>query len=83
MAGVFRKNSAQVLSVEHEQVVRALAPDRTDQAFNVSILPGRAERGGPVPDAHGSHPRLERAAIRSVIVTDEIFGRGVRKGMLR
>jgi hypothetical protein len=48
-------------------------PDRADQAFNISVLPGRAERGGPVPDAHCSHASLERDAECSVIVADEIF----------
>ncbi len=38
------------------------APDRPDQAFSIAVLPGQAERGGPVPDAHCSHPSLERAA---------------------
>jgi hypothetical protein len=37
-----------------------------------------------VPDAHCSHPSLERAAKCSVIITDEISGRALRpKGMLR
>ena len=75
--GVFRKNSPKVLRVEHDQMISALAPDRPDQAFNISVLPGRAERGGPVPDAHCSHPSLERDAKCSVIVADEIFRRPV------
>jgi len=54
IAGVFRKDLPKVLRVEHEQMVRALAPDRADQAFNISVLPRRAERGGPVPDPHCS-----------------------------
>src|ERR1019366_3576439 len=53
-------------------MISALAPDRPDQAFSISVLPGRAERRPPVPNAHGS-----RAAKCSVIVTDEIFGRRV------
>jgi hypothetical protein len=39
--GLFRKDSSKVLDVEHEQMIRALAPDRADQAFNMPILPGR------------------------------------------
>jgi hypothetical protein len=58
--------------VERDQMISALAPDRPDQAFSISVLPGRAERRPPVPNAHGS-----RAAKCSVIVTDEIFGRRV------
>jgi hypothetical protein len=77
IGGVFRKDSAKVLRVERDQMISALAPDRPDQAFSISVLQGETERGGPVPDAHGSHPSLERAAKCSVIVTDEIFGRRV------
>jgi hypothetical protein len=40
---IFCKNSSKVLCVEHNQMIRALASDRPDQAFNISILPGRAE----------------------------------------
>src|SRR5438132_5041645 len=35
--------------------------------------PGRAERGGPIPDAHRSHAGLECGAKCSVIVAKEIF----------
>src|SRR3984893_17685115 len=66
--GIFRKDSSKLLRVERDQMIGALAPDRPDQAFSISVLPGRAERGGPVPDAHCSHPSLERAAKCSVIV---------------
>src|SRR4051794_13467475 len=38
---VFGKNSPKVLGVENDQMISALAPDRPDQAFNVSVLPGR------------------------------------------
>ena len=47
--GVFRKDSAKVLHVERDQMISALAPDRPDQAFSISVLPGRAERGGVGP----------------------------------
>ena len=54
-------------------MVRALAPDRADQAFNISILPRRAERCWPVPDPHRSHASLERGTECSVIVANQIF----------
>ena len=50
----FRQNSPQMLFVDHDQMIGALAPDRPAQAFNTSVLPGCAERGGPIPDAVGS-----------------------------
>src|SRR5947209_4928902 len=40
---VFREDSPKVLGVEHQQMVRALAPDRADQAFNISVLPRGTE----------------------------------------
>jgi hypothetical protein len=40
---VFREDSPKVLGVEHQQMVRALASDRADQAFNISILPRGTE----------------------------------------
>src|SRR2546425_6425360 len=72
IGGVFRKNSPQMFCVEHDQMIRTLAPDRADQAFSISILPGRAERRGPIPP-HRSHTSLERDAKGSVIVANEIF----------
>jgi len=77
IGGIFRKDSSKVLRVEHDQMISALAPDRADQAFSMSVLLRRAERNWPVPDAHGSHPSLERAAKCSVIVADEIFWRRI------
>jgi hypothetical protein len=53
VAGVFRQDSPKMRRVEHDQMIRALAPDRADQAFNISVLPRRADRRGPVPDPHG------------------------------
>src|SRR5262249_44294549 len=64
---VFRKNSPQVLDVQRDQMIGALAPDRANQAFNITILPRRAERGGPVPDPHGSHASLKSNPKCSVV----------------
>jgi hypothetical protein len=54
-----------VQPVENDQMIGAFAPDRPDQAFNISVLPGRAERGGPVPDAHRSHASLDAVKLPS------------------
>jgi hypothetical protein len=40
VGGVSHKDSAEVLHVERNQMIRALAPDRPDQAFSMSVLPG-------------------------------------------
>jgi hypothetical protein len=35
---VFREDSPKVLGVEHQQMIRALAPDRADQAFKAVVI---------------------------------------------
>src|SRR6266478_2148158 len=54
-------------------MVKTFVSDRPDQALDISVLPGRAERGGPIPDAHRSHAGLECGAKCSVIVANKIF----------
>ncbi len=49
--GISRNDSPNVLRVERDQMISVLAPDRPDQAFSISVMPGQAERGGPLPDA--------------------------------
>src|ERR1700681_3823715 len=73
IGGEFRQNSPKVLLVDHDQMIGTLAPDRPDQAFNTSVLPGCAERGGPIPDAHRADAGLENAAECLVIIPNEIF----------
>ena len=38
IAGIFRKNSAKMLCVDHDQMIHTLAPDRPDQAFNIDCI---------------------------------------------
>jgi hypothetical protein len=63
---------AKVFSVEHDQMIRALVPDRADQALSISILQSSGTTSA-VPDPHRSHASLERNAKCSVIVANEIF----------
>src|SRR5512144_442131 len=61
VGGIFCQSSSKVLGIDHDQMISALASDRANQAFNVSVLPGCAERRGPVPDPHGSDASFEDA----------------------
>jgi len=61
IAGVLRQNASKVPFVQHDHVVDALASRRPDQAFNMTILPGRTEGRRPVPDAHRPDASLEGA----------------------
>src|SRR5262245_32706871 len=47
---IFHQDSLKVLCIDHDQMISALAPNRPDQAFNISGLPRRPERRRPVPD---------------------------------
>jgi hypothetical protein len=64
IAGILRQNPPKVLFVEHDHMIGALASRRPDQAFNMTILPGRTEGSRSVPDAHRLDARLERSAER-------------------
>src|SRR5450631_3468530 len=57
---------------EDNDVVQALAPDRSDQPFGKAILPGRGWRGRLVPDAHGAQSACDDAAIDPIPIADEV-----------
>ena len=62
------------LSQRHD-MIEALAPDRSDQPFNMTVLPRRAWRDRPIPDAHGSQPACDRNTVGGVTIADEIAWR--------
>ena len=74
VGSVFLENATQLRFVEHDQLIKAFAPNRADEAFDVSILPGRSRRGWSVPDAHGSETSRYGMAVRGVSVPDEVSG---------
>jgi hypothetical protein len=45
------QDPAQVRFTPHHDMVQALSPDRTDEPFDVPILPGRSWRRWSVPEA--------------------------------
>jgi hypothetical protein len=47
-------------------------PDRSDQPFGKSILPGRRWYNGPIPDAHGAQSAHDDATIDLVAIADEV-----------
>ena len=60
---------------QRHDMVETLASDRSDQPFNMTVLPWRTWRDRPVANAHGSQPARDRGTIRRVTVSDEIAGR--------
>ena len=49
---VVLQNATQLRFVEHDQVIKALTPNRSDEALDVAVLPRRAWRGRMIADAH-------------------------------
>ena len=60
---------------KNDDVIKAFAPERADQALTVSVLPRRARSGWLIANAHGANAPFEDVAIGAVTVTDETFGR--------
>jgi hypothetical protein len=59
---------------QDHDMVQALSPDRADESFDVSILPGRSRRSWSVPNAHGRKTSHYGMAIRGVSVPNEVLG---------
>src|SRR6202051_1944590 len=72
VASVRFQNPAQMCLAEDNDVVQALAPDRSDQPFGKAVLPGRGWRGRLVPDAHGAQSACDDAAIDPIPIADEV-----------
>src|SRR6202158_2326626 len=53
-------------------VVQALAPDRSDEPFGKAILPGRGRCNRFVPNAHGSQSACDDGTINPIAITDHV-----------
>src|SRR5271163_4855285 len=72
VAGVLRQQEAKVAFPQHHDMVEAVASNRADQPLNMTVLPRRTWRDGPVSNAHGSHAKCGRGAVDGVAVTDQV-----------
>src|SRR6201997_2358014 len=68
---------------QHNDLVHTFTPDRSDQPFGKSILPGRRWCNGPIPDAHGAQSARDDAAIDPVAITDEVVRSLIPRKRLR
>src|SRR5207237_10387512 len=67
--------ASSILSLaEHNNVVKALPSDRTDQPFGISVLPWGAGRSRPVTNAHRSKSSDEDLTIGPIPVRDQGAG---------
>ena len=68
---------------QRHDMVEALASDRSDQPFNMTVLPRRTGRDRPISDAHRTQPECDRDTMGGVTIADEVARRLVPTGMLR
>ena len=68
---VREEDVAQVSLAEDDDMIKAFPSDRTDQPFNVAVLPGRLWRGWLVTNAHDAKPPFEKRAVDAVAVADD------------
>jgi hypothetical protein len=57
---------------QDDEMIHALAPDRSDHSFDKAILPGRGRRYRLVPDAQGSQSACDDGAIDLIPIADEV-----------
>ncbi len=55
-------------------MVQAFSPDRADEPFGVSVLPGWARCGRSIADAHRPDPFSDDDAIGTISIADEVVG---------
>src|SRR5215831_8452033 len=60
---------------QDHDMIQAFSSDRTNQALDVSILPGRSRCRWSVADAHGGEASCYGMTIRGVSVSDQVLGR--------
>ena len=71
-----------MLFTEDQNMIQALAAERSDQAFNIWVLPGRARRDRAVANPHPSHPVREGLSVGTIIVADQIARRRIPRKCL-
>src|SRR3984893_17815439 len=72
IAGIGSQNSAQMRLAKDNDVVQALAPDRSDQPLGKAILPGRSWCNWLISDAHGAKSACDNGAVDPMAVPDHI-----------
>lgn len=68
--------------VEDNDVVKALPPDRTNQAFAIRILPGGAPCNHDLLDSHVGDALTKAIAVDSVTITNQELRRFIERKRL-
>src|SRR6266487_3724654 len=66
---------AEVSFAEHNNMVKTIPSDRTDQPLRISVLPWRPWRDWPIPYTHCSKPLDDHIAINAIPIANDISWR--------
>src|ERR1017187_2424516 len=81
--GIGLQNPTQMCLAQNNNVVQALAADRSDQPFGKAILPRRGWCNWLVPNAHGAQSTCDDGAINAIPVSDHVARSPVPRKRLR
>src|SRR6186713_2073355 len=63
----------QMPPAKHDHMIEALASDRADQSFSVTVLPRRSRRCRSVANAHRANAARKCLAVDTVAITNEVI----------
>src|SRR3954451_13105151 len=69
---VREQHMPQMPLAEHDHMIEALASDRADQSFSVTVLPRRSRRCRSVANAHRADTTRKCLAVEMVAITKEV-----------
>jgi hypothetical protein len=70
IATIGAQDAAQMYLAQDNEIVQAFAPDRTNQSFGISVLPGRGWRRRPIAYPHCLDSAGDDGAIDPVPIAD-------------
>src|SRR5215472_443323 len=75
--GISLEAATQMPLAEDDQMIEALAPSRTDEPLDVSVLPGRTRGNWMIANGHRTNAPGVRRPERSVAVAEQMARRFV------
>jgi hypothetical protein len=63
---------AEMLFAEHNNMVKTIPSDRTDEPLRISVLPWRSWRDRPIPYAHCAKPLNDDSAVHAIPIANDI-----------
>ena len=77
IVGVGPKDAGKMSLIENDEAIEAFAPDRSDDAFHVRVLPRRSWRGSQTADGQRAKSLLKLPPKATVTVVNKKSGCGV------